>query len=204
MSTRGRPKDEDARERILDAAAELFERDGYMATTMNEIGERANVAVKTIYAAYGSKIGVLEATHFRAVRGSMSSTPLIEQQWVKDLANAESVQEAWKFVSKDQAESTARVAPILNAISCSSSDPPVRTLLDRLKDNRYYFWDVIAGILLTLPGAGGEHRRTAVADAMFAIMSVEVYTLLIADRGWTDQQWQEWTHDQILFELTKI
>ena len=63
MAAKGRPRDEAARERIVRAATELFVRDGYVATTIGAIAEQAQVAVKTIYAAYGNKLGVLSAAH---------------------------------------------------------------------------------------------------------------------------------------------
>ena len=60
----GRPKREDAMlkgERILDAAAAIFARDGYTGTSIDRIAEAANVGKPTIYARYGSKANLLKA-----------------------------------------------------------------------------------------------------------------------------------------------
>jgi AcrR family transcriptional regulator len=47
------------RRRILAAAEELFVRDGYAATAITEIAARADVAVQTVYAVFGTKRAVL-------------------------------------------------------------------------------------------------------------------------------------------------
>ena len=49
------------RRRILDAAEALFQADGYGATTIAAIAARAEVAVDTVYAVFGTKRGVLQA-----------------------------------------------------------------------------------------------------------------------------------------------
>lgn len=57
MSTR-RPSSERKRQAVLDAAEEVFVRDGYDATVVDEIAERSGVAKQTIYAHFGSKRGL--------------------------------------------------------------------------------------------------------------------------------------------------
>jgi AcrR family transcriptional regulator len=52
---------------ILFAAERLFLSRGYTATTMEDLGEQADVAVGSIYAHFGSKAGVYEALIARAL-----------------------------------------------------------------------------------------------------------------------------------------
>ncbi|MEA2466373.1 MAG: hypothetical protein QOJ57_499, partial [Thermoleophilaceae bacterium] len=47
------------RGKILDAAQRLFERHGYVPTSMAAIAEEAGVAPKTVYDAFESKRGLL-------------------------------------------------------------------------------------------------------------------------------------------------
>ena len=79
------------REQILDSAKELFERDGYAATTMAAIASAAGVSLKTVYLAFETKSGLYalsgtsssEASRTRfpsasspgTARSSMSPTP---------------------------------------------------------------------------------------------------------------------------------
>jgi AcrR family transcriptional regulator len=50
-------------ERVLKAARELLEEGGYEALSMEELAQRADVNVSSIYARLGSKQGVLYAVH---------------------------------------------------------------------------------------------------------------------------------------------
>ena len=66
-----------ARERILDAAYELFSRRGIQAVGVNEVTERAGVATATLYRHFASKDElVLAFLHLR------------EQRWTKDFVEA--------------------------------------------------------------------------------------------------------------------
>ena len=201
MAAKGRPRDEAARERIVTAATELFVRDGYVATTIGSIAEQAQVAVKTIYAAYGSKLGVLSASHDRAVLGGSEPIPLLERPWVRALTEAESAQEAWAGAASRLAESTARVAPILTVIHQAAADPGIADLLTDLRRQRHLFSRGLARILLDLPGADRE-AAGRVADVIYATMTVESYTLFVTERGWTLDQWRSWAYDAVARELS--
>jgi AcrR family transcriptional regulator len=64
---RGRYQKSDAtRERILDAAAELFSQRGYAATGVDRLAERSGIAKTAIYYHFGNKEGLLAALVERA------------------------------------------------------------------------------------------------------------------------------------------
>lgn len=202
MSTRGRPKDDAARERIITEAADLFVRNGYGGTTMGAIAEKAGVAVKTLYSAYGGKVGILEAVHFKAVRGSFGPVRLIDQDWVETLSEVESVQAGWEQVSRRQIMSAHRVAPIMGVMSDSACEPEVSALLEELKASRHEFWSGIAEILAKLPGANPSLHIDTLADVMNNLRSAESYLMFVNERGWEEAKWQQWTDGVILRELT--
>src|SRR5688500_7404458 len=66
-SLRSRQADE-TRRRIVEAAARLFVRDGYAATSIAAIAEEAGVAVPTVYASLRSKAHILRAVVALAAR----------------------------------------------------------------------------------------------------------------------------------------
>jgi AcrR family transcriptional regulator len=63
MATSRRPRrsTEEVRERLLDAAQQLFRADGYDATATKRIAERAGVAEKVLFGNFGSKAGIFDA-----------------------------------------------------------------------------------------------------------------------------------------------
>src|SRR5262245_19283376 len=56
-------KKEETRQRIVAAAIELFQRNGYEATTVDEISERADVAKGTFFNYYPRKEAILDDVH---------------------------------------------------------------------------------------------------------------------------------------------
>ena len=69
---RGRPRDDEARQRTLDAAIELVGRDGPGAVTINQIADAADVSKQTIYRWWPSRTAVvLDAL----VEDTMRATP---------------------------------------------------------------------------------------------------------------------------------
>ncbi len=72
---RGRTRDQDARQRVLDAAFDLVGSEEYRKVTINDIAASANVAKQTIYRWWPSRTAVvLDAL----VVGSMKATPFGE------------------------------------------------------------------------------------------------------------------------------
>ena len=69
-----------ARERILDAAYELFSRRGIQAVGVNEVTERAGVATATLYRHFPSKDKLV-----------LAFLDLREQRWTKDIIEAEAM-----------------------------------------------------------------------------------------------------------------
>src|SRR5215217_7782087 len=62
--------------RIVEAAAVLFVRDGYSATSISAIAEEVGVAVPTVYASLRSKANILRAVVDLTVRGDDEAAPL--------------------------------------------------------------------------------------------------------------------------------
>ena len=68
------------RQRMLDAAYDLFCELGYRATTMAAIADRAQVAVQTVYFTFHTKDALLQEVHNKTVLGDVP-TPPEKQPW---------------------------------------------------------------------------------------------------------------------------
>ena len=73
-----RAQAESTRSAVLDAAAALFVRDGYLRTTMKAIAGEAGTSVETVYA-QGSKAALLLACVDRALAGDDEDVPLTDR-----------------------------------------------------------------------------------------------------------------------------
>lgn len=200
---RGRPRDEAARTRVVRSAAELFEREGYLATTVGDIAAAAQTALQTVYSAYGSKVGVLAAAHDAAIAGDDEPVPLAEREWFLDLVQAPTCTDAWVSALDRIHASTARVAPIYAVMMAAEADADVASLMKTLRAQRAEFSRLLVDQIAARPG--GEHLdRARVADLVYATESVETFTLFVTQCGWPVAQWRDWVHDVVARELLPL
>ncbi len=59
-STRRQAQAEERRQRVIDAAVELFLDQGYGPTTIDQIAKAADVSTQSVYASFDGKAGILE------------------------------------------------------------------------------------------------------------------------------------------------
>ena len=81
------------RGRILDAAGELFVRDGYGATALQDIATKAGCAVQTIYYSFGNKQTVLKELVDRTIAVYDEPVATLDRPWFRDALAAETAQE---------------------------------------------------------------------------------------------------------------
>src|SRR5215218_134420 len=84
-SPRRREQAATTRRLILEAAQRLFERHGYVATTMAAIAAEAGVALKTVYVAFETKSGLLRALWHLLLRGDEEDVPIDERPWYREV-----------------------------------------------------------------------------------------------------------------------
>lgn len=187
----------------MQMATDLFVRQGYLATTVSDIAAASQTAVQTVYSAYGSKVGVLAATHDVAIAGDDEPVPLAEREWFLALAEAPSAADAWRSALQRMHVSTARVAPVYAVMLAAESDPDVASLLRTLRAQRAEFSRLLVDQVAARPG-GEQADRTRVSDVVYATESVESYSLLVTQCGWSLEQWRDWVYDLVLRDLTSV
>jgi len=98
-SPRRREQAAETRLKILDAAGELFARDGYAAVAMPAIADRAGVALKTVYLAFGTKAGVLHGLWDVRLGGDDQPIPVTERPWYRELLEGDDPVVEWMMGS---------------------------------------------------------------------------------------------------------
>src|SRR3954471_733846 len=104
------------RRRITDAAAALFVEQGYGMTKLEQIAERAGVAVQTVYFHFGNKRTVLKEAVDIAAVGDDEPVALLERPWferVRDEPDPRRVIALWIENSRTIVE---RVGPIMGVV----------------------------------------------------------------------------------------
>ncbi len=181
---------ERTRERVLEAAAELFQERGYEGTSVAAIARAARVSDETVYAGFGTKRALLGELVQRAVRGG-DPRPVPEQEGPRALAAATDQREQLRLFAADIARRLERAAPLAAVVSgAARSEPELADLLARLHDTRRRNLATLVDALaangpLALP------PREAL-DTVWALTSPELHQLLVRVRGWKRRRYAAW------------
>jgi len=183
------------RRRILGAAHELFVAQGYGATQLQEIADRAGVAVQTIYFAFGNKRTVLKELVDVTIQGDDEPVPTMERAWFREMLAAPTAAEQLASHLEGTRRILERVAPIVHVVdAAAAADPEVAALWPDPVDPRFVVLATAADALVTKPGARPGLDPAEVTDVLYGLLSPELYLVMTAQRGWSPEQWQAWTH----------
>ncbi|NDL56843.1 TetR/AcrR family transcriptional regulator [Phytoactinopolyspora mesophila] len=183
------------RARIIEAARELFLERGYGATPLQEIADRAGVAVQTIYFVFGNKRTLLKELVDVTVAGDHEPTATTERPWFHSVLDAETADEQLRIHVHGSREVLERVAPLVQMVdTAAATDADVAEMWPADQRPRYEVQDAAAQALVTKPGARPDITAEHAADILFAVLSTEMFLLLVHIRHWTADQWEQWSY----------
>jgi AcrR family transcriptional regulator len=192
----------ETRRAILEAAERQFDEHGYAAATVAEIAADAGVATKTVYLAFESKGGVLRALWNLLLRGERDDRPVAEQAWYREaLEEADPVRQL-RLNARNSVHGKQRISSILEVIrSAASADPEIDALWQRIqsdyRENQRAIVERLAKHKALSPGLDVERA----ADVLWTINHPNTWQLLVVQRGWTPEQYEQWSGDAACREL---
>ncbi len=197
-------KSRQTRQRILRAAYELFVDQGYGATTLQGIAERAGVAVQTIYFAFGNKPSLLKELVDITIAGDNEPIPTMQRGWFRDALAADTAEAQLRAHVHGTCGVLARVAPIVDVVQAAGAqDPSLASLWQQDKDPRLEVHTAAARSLIAKPGARADLTVEHAADLLYGLLSPQLYLLFIRDRGWTPDRWEQWVYDTLYAQLCR-
>lgn len=185
---------EQTRQRVLDAAAKLFEQHGFEGASIAAIAEHAGVSAETVYARFQNKRTLLGELVRQAVRGA-DPRPVPDQDGPRALASVTDQREQLRLFASDVVIRLERVGPIVATVGAARSEPELAELLtrlhaDRLKSLRHFVDALAANGPLRLP-------TSQAVDSVWALTSPELHQLLTRVRGWTRRRYSDWLADSL-------
>jgi AcrR family transcriptional regulator len=185
---------------ILEAAERLFVRDGYAATTMAAIAREAGVALKTVYVVFETKSGLLRALWHLRLRGDEEDVPIGERAWYRTVLAEPDAERAMRLGAHQARLVKERAGPMLSVIrSAAAGDADARELWDRIESD---FYANQRAVVQTLHDRGALRVDvTRGADIMWTLNHPDVWRLLVGERGWTPERWEQWFADTVCAQL---
>jgi AcrR family transcriptional regulator len=183
----------ETRRRIRAAAKDLFVRQGYAATTVQQIAAEADVAWQTVYSVFGNKPTILAEIFDVAVAGDDEPVPMLERPIVQQIVTApDGRAKAAIFAAhlRGSAQRTADVQSVIEA--AASTDAEMAALWQKLMAQ------LSTGMGLAVQGFRDQgvlrpgltvDRAT---DLLWWYAGPWAYRGLVTTRGWTDDEYEEW------------
>jgi len=187
---------EATRRRIADTARRLLLAHGYEATTIGNIARQAGVAAPTVYAAFGSKQGILAEILRQAAFGPA----------YRDL-----VREALATVEPSRRLAfAARIARQIHDSERAELDlwrgagvvaPELAAIEHKRECDRYSAQEPMIAYL-----AESGHLRRGVSpavarDVLWALTGRDFYRMLVIERSWTSDRYESWLADLLTIAL---
>ena len=199
---RGQARTRLARAAVVDAARTLFVERGYGATTIEAISARSDVPPATVYRLFSSKRGILKALLDVSIVGDDQAVPLADRPHVRTLFADLDPKDQLAGFAGITAQVNSRTAPIYRIlVSAAGSDPDAAALLDEQTRQRQEGQGLIARSLARAGALRPKLRERDAADVIHALMSPEVYGLLVIDRGWPSERYERWLTGILIDQL---
>jgi AcrR family transcriptional regulator len=182
---------ERTRAAVIAAATRLFTADGWAATGMRDIAREAGVATETVYAHFSSKTGLFQQAMDVAVVGDAALVPLAgrpEFTAVGQGTRADRIAGAALLVTEVH-QRTAGFAKALR--EAASSDGAIAEMLKATRERQRR--DIAAGAEAVM----GRKPTPRERDGLWALLSVEVYVLLVEESGWSNKKYKAWVAEML-------
>jgi AcrR family transcriptional regulator len=187
---------------ILEAAQRLFEGQGYALTTMEAIAAEAGVALKTVYLGFATKSGLLRALWDLLLKGDQADAPVAERAWYRQVIDEPDPERQLRLNARNSRIVKERIAGVLGVIrDASSVDSDVTALWTLIQTD---FHDNQRSIVASVHKKKGLRRGLGIeraTDILWTLNHPDVWLLLVGQRGWTPDQFEQWLGDTTCAQL---
>jgi AcrR family transcriptional regulator len=191
-----------ARAAVVAAARTLFLERGYPGTTVEAISDLSDVPSATVYRLFSSKLGILKALIDVSIAGDDDDVPVDRRPGVRALLTDTDPRNQLRGFAGIACGIMSRTEPVHRILaSAAGSDPDAAALLAGQTRQRQLGQSRIARSLARAGALRPDLSERVAADIIHALMSPEVYRLLVGDRGWTPRQFEQWLRATLTDQL---
>jgi AcrR family transcriptional regulator len=181
------------RRAILEAAARLFEREGYPATTMEAIAGEAGLSLKTVYLPFSTKSGLLRALWDLRLKGEDADPPVVQHQWFREVMEESDPVRKLELNARNSRAAKTRIGGMFKVIrGAAELDADCAALWSLIQSdfhaNQRMIVDSLARLNALRPGLSAA-RAT---DVLWTLNHPDVWILLVGERGWAPKAYETW------------
>lgn len=182
---------ERTRSAILDAAAVLFSREGYPATTMKDIAHEAEVSVQSVHLA-GPKAALLISAFERAFAGDEGRHSLSERPAMAEIMARSDPLDAMRGWLDYVSQANTRTAGLVRAMTVAAETDAIAAEAVADLDRRRRSDIRIAAQWLIERGLLREEGIEQATDELNHLVGPETYAFFVMRSGWSEATYREW------------
>ena len=191
-----------ARKAVVEAARAHFLERGYAGTTIEAISDLSDVPPATVYRLFSSKLGILKALLDASIAGDDEAVALEDRLHVRALLTDPDPRNQLSGLARTVRGIMSRAEPLQRIlVSAAASDPDAAALLAELLRQRQHGHAQIARSLARAGALRPELAERDADDIMHAVTSPEVYRLLVCDRDWPPERYEQWLKEILINQL---
>ena len=169
---------------------------------MPAIADRAGVALKTIYLAFGTKVGVLHGLWDVRLGGDDQPIPVTERPWYRQLLQADDPHQLVRAGARQSRVVKDRAGDLMRIIrQAAVTEPALADLWDRIETE---FRAVLGGLAERLAALGSLTPGvdvTRATDLLWTLNHPDTWYLLVRQCGWTADAYEQWVGDTLSAQL---
>jgi AcrR family transcriptional regulator len=203
-SRRRREQAAQTRQDVLGAAGALFRERGYAGTSMAHIAAEAGVVVETIYRGFGSKRALFRAVMEAVLAGgaARADVPVEQRPAIRALIEEPDPRRQIALYVATQPGIHRRSGPLLRALRDGmATDPELTAVWHEMEawrlEGQGRFVAMLAEKGAIRDGVTVEHAR----DIVWTLCSLAVHDLLVVQRAWTYERYEQWLTTALVREL---
>ena len=190
-----------SRRDMLDAGRRLFLEHGYAATTVGMVADEAGVATQTVYKVFRNKPGLVKAIVDVAIVGDDEPVPMMEREFVRKNMAEPDPEEAARLRRPPCRRRAPRRRVAARRAGRGGRRPGCRERLAADAGRAAHRHDGLRAPPTRRETLASRGDRRSRRDILWAHSSVELWDLLVNQRGWTIKRYGRWIGDQLVAAL---
>ena len=182
--------------RILDAAKELFQREGFDRVTISQLAKASKVSMPTIYSLFKSKRGVLQSLIDTALPPEKFSA--LVDEFSKEKSPKKRVQMTAK-IAREIYDAERGLLDILR--SASLVGPELKELEQEREQRRYDRQGDGLKVLMEEGALSKGLTLTQARDIQWALTGRDMYRLFVVELQWTPDEYEAWLAEILIKQL---
>jgi AcrR family transcriptional regulator len=178
---------------VVLAARELFERDGFRATTIADVAAHADVSAETIYKVFGTKAALAKAVFDLVIAGDDEPVPVAERPAIQAMREEPDVRRKIVMFVDGLAQRQASSARVQILIRDGRHvDGSLTAVWEALNDEGLAGMAALARHLIATGQLPDGIDVAEVRDVLWNYLAIDTYERLVLTQGWTHDRYTRW------------